>query len=112
MNRNTMIVVVIAFTVSALFGFKQYEQTAAAPKELMTILASISGRSITINISSTSTKTSFVQKKTKSESDGDYSSVLQLVKAQQNNGWQLKSSNYSTSNEAGSDSYLYFLLEK
>ncbi len=97
-------------TMSALFGFKQYEQTAS--KELMTVIATGSGRNITINISSTGTKTSFVQKKLKTEHDADYAAVLNLVKAQQNNGWHLNSSNYSAGTGPSSDFYLYFLLEK
>lgn len=111
MHKNKSIVLALALTVIALFGFKQYEQTTS--KETMTIIVSNMGSNMLVNISQ-SGGSRFEQKRIKAQSEFDYSEVLKIIKEHQNNGWQIRSSNYTKTGEPypQDNTCLYFLLEK
>ncbi|MBC5775076.1 hypothetical protein H8S95_13445 [Pontibacter sp. KCTC 32443] len=108
---NKAILFTLLFAAAALFGFKQYEQGTA--KETMTIMAvNRNYKDMTIYLSGSNQ--AFQTKQVKAEHKKDYTEVMKLVSEYQNNGWQIKSSNFTAIPPSANDptQTLYFLLEK
>ncbi|WP_460925480.1 hypothetical protein [Pontibacter brevis] len=79
MSKNKSVILVLALAVTTLlFSFKQYEQ--AAPKETMTLIVTSRNRDMLVNISTTGSSSSFVQRRVKAEKEHGYSGALKIIR--------------------------------